>query len=292
MSLVNLQNFALYILKEMKHDAVQNIEVTKLPPCKICNKKILTVNFESFTILPCGHAYHRKCIEKNFLLTEENKCPIPDCDKIVDPVISERRFSESSQSSGTLAIADMLGNNLGLNSPMNVSPLLPLFNETIQKKRTRESPASTEKLSSKKARKTENLEKANKSATSIFLQLSYKIDNAETKNKGASQGLIFSYFDFGEAVFKRYKELNPEHGKDGPQALVKSEVREAIPEAKCSDEALRKRMERSEKVYKLFNSIGKEKISRIKSTPPGFILNLTKDEKDYVMAEILKRKVC
>jgi hypothetical protein len=53
-----------------------------------------------------------------------------------------------------------------------------------------------------------------------------------------------------------------------------------------------KKMERSEKVYKLFNSIGKEKIARIKSTPPGFILNLTKDEEDYVMAEILKRKGC
>ncbi|CAG8856499.1 9249_t:CDS:2, partial [Gigaspora margarita] len=160
-----------------------------LPPCKICNKKLLTVNFDSFTILLCGHVYHRKCIEKNFLLTEENKCPIPNCNKIVDLVISERRFSELSQSSGTSAIADMLGNNLGKSS------------------------ASTEKLSSKKVRKTggkkvssmlkklikelladtpvptigENLKKANESATSIFLQLSDKIDNAETKNEGASR---------------------------------------------------------------------------------------------------------
>ncbi|RGB41826.1 hypothetical protein C1646_662686 [Rhizophagus diaphanus] len=94
-----------------------------------------------------------------------------------------------------------------------------------------------------------------------------------------------------EAIFKRYKELKPEHGKDGFQVLVKSEAREAIPEAKCSDEALRKRMESSEKGYKLFNSINKEKIARINSTPPGFILNLTKDEKDYVMAEILKQRV-
>ena len=70
-----------------------------------------------------------------------------------------------------------------------------------------------------------------------------------------------------------------------------SEDSKAIPETKCSDEALRKKMERSEKVYKLFNSIGKEKIARIKSTPPGFILNLTKDEKDYVMAEVLKQKL-
>ena len=37
--------------------------------------------------------------------------------------------------------------------------------------------------------------------------------------------------------------------------------------------------------------LGKEKIAQIKTTPPGFILNLTKDEKDYVMAEVLKQKL-
>ena len=65
----------------------------------------------------------------------------------------------------------------------------------------------------------------------------------------------------------------------------------AIPATKCSDEALRKRMERSEKVYKLFNTIGKEKIARIRSILPSFILNLTADEIKYVMAEILMHKV-
>ncbi|GES96035.1 hypothetical protein GLOIN_2v1598305 [Rhizophagus clarus] len=198
-----------------------------------------------------------------------------------------------------------------------VSTLIEQDPSNAQKKRTRESSASTKKSSSKKAKKTggkkvssmlkklietlltdvisdvagENLEEASENETSNFLQLYDKIDSAESKNEDASQGLIYSYFDFGEAVFKRYKELKLEHGKDRSQALVKSEVRKAIPEAKCSDEALRKRMERSEKVYKLFNSIGKEKIAQIKTTPPGFILNLTKDEKDYVMAKVLKQKL-
>ena len=65
----------------------------------------------------------------------------------------------------------------------------------------------------------------------------------------------------------------------------------AIPETKCFDEALRKKSERSEKVYKLFNIIGKEKIARIRSIPPSFILNLIADEIKYVMAEILTHKV-
>ncbi|RIA87469.1 hypothetical protein C1645_827747 [Glomus cerebriforme] len=149
-----------------------------------------------------------------------------------------------------------------------VSTLVEQGPNDAQKKCSRKSFTSTKKSSSKKMKKTENLEEANESATSVFLQLSNKIDNAETKNE----------------------ELKLDHDKDGSQALVKSEVKEAIPKAKCSDEALRKRMERSEKIYKLFNSIGKEKITQLKSTPLDFILNLTKDEKDYVMAKILKRK--
>ena len=65
----------------------------------------------------------------------------------------------------------------------------------------------------------------------------------------------------------------------------------AISETKCSDEALQKKTKRSEKVYKLFNTIDKEKIVRIRSILPSFILNLTADEIKYVIAEILTHKV-
>ncbi|PKY53676.1 hypothetical protein RhiirA4_499431 [Rhizophagus irregularis] len=75
---------------------------------------------------------------------------------------------------------------------------------------------------------SEIMEEASESATSIFLRLSDKIGSAKTKNKDASRGLIYSYFDFGEAVFKRYKELKLKHGKDGSQALVKSETLKQI----------------------------------------------------------------
>ncbi|PKC13298.1 hypothetical protein RhiirA5_410769 [Rhizophagus irregularis] len=46
-------------------------------------------------------------------------------------------------------------------------------------------------------------------SVSNFLQLSESIDNAETKNEDASQGLIYSYLDFGKSVYIRYKELKP-----------------------------------------------------------------------------------
>ncbi|GES76572.1 hypothetical protein GLOIN_2v1478598 [Rhizophagus clarus] len=136
-----------------------------------------------------------------------------------------------------------------------ISTLVEPDSSDAQKKCSRESSTSTKKSSSKKAKKA----------------------GGKKKELGRN-----SYFNFGEAVFKRYKELKPEFGKDGSEAIVKKEVRVAIPKTKCSDEALRKKTERSEKVYKLFNTIGKEKIVWIRTIP---------DEIKYVMAEILTHKV-
>ena len=95
-----------------------------------------------------------------------------------------------------------------------------------------------------------NLEEASENSTSIFLQLPDRIDSAESKNEDASRDLITSYFDFGEALYNRYKELKPTYGKEGARALVKSEVRKEIPETKFSDDALKKRMERAQKMFR------------------------------------------
>ena len=46
--------------------------------------------------------------------------------------------------------------------------------------------------------------------------------------------------------------------------MVKSEIRKEIPDAKLSDDALKKRMERTRKVFRIFNTIGKEKIARVR----------------------------
>ncbi|CAB4487169.1 uncharacterized protein OCT59_001254 [Rhizophagus irregularis] len=94
-------------------------------------------------------------------------------------------------------------------------------------KRSRKLDASTKKSSNKKVKKADgkkvlsilkklinipdsgsSLEETSESASN-FLQLSERIDNAETKNEDASQGLIYSYFDFRKSVYKRYKELKP-----------------------------------------------------------------------------------
>ncbi|CAJ0757593.1 9247_t:CDS:2, partial [Entrophospora sp. SA101] len=107
-------------------------------PCSECDKKILTVSYEPFTILACGHTYHRYCIEKKISLTDSNICPIPGCNKSVEPMVSERRFSQQSSQSSTSSIVRRM-NTLIENSP-NLS----------SKKRASD---STEKSSSKKAKK-------------------------------------------------------------------------------------------------------------------------------------------
>ena len=122
----------------------------------------------------------------------------------------------------------------------------------------------------------------------IFLYLSNMIEQAETKNEDAMRNVINRYFDFGEALYLWYKELKSSYGKDGAKALVEEEVRKQILETKFSDEALRRRRGRAEKVYKLFNSIGKTKIERIRSFPARSILNLSDNNVNRVIAEVLR----
>ncbi|CAG8855335.1 12121_t:CDS:1, partial [Gigaspora margarita] len=51
MSLINLQNFALNILKKTEHIVVQNIEVPEASLCQECDKNIIINSYEPFTVL-------------------------------------------------------------------------------------------------------------------------------------------------------------------------------------------------------------------------------------------------
>src|SRR5947208_10610164 len=113
--LPNLRNLAYSILKNLGDEIVNGREFTELGKCSQCDKEILSLNFEAITILSCGHVYHRGCIEKNYLLTQKNKCLFPNCTATVESIISERRFSVSSHSS-TSSIARRMSNQLQINS--------------------------------------------------------------------------------------------------------------------------------------------------------------------------------
>ncbi|CAG8545544.1 14347_t:CDS:1 [Ambispora leptoticha] len=118
MSLSSLKTLAYNILKETGGSIDQNINDTELPPCSICNKKILTLTYESFTVLGgCGHIFHRMCIEKKILLTIPNTCPFPKCGKNVELIDeAQRRDSVSSEISGISNLADEFTRNVGFSS--------------------------------------------------------------------------------------------------------------------------------------------------------------------------------
>src|SRR2546421_9530946 len=115
--LPNLRNLAYSILKNLGDEIVNGKEFAKLRKCSQCDKEILSLNFKAFTVLSYGHTYHRRCIEKNFLLTQRNKCLFPGCTATVEAVIPERRFSVSSHSS-TSSIVRRMSNQLQINSPV------------------------------------------------------------------------------------------------------------------------------------------------------------------------------
>ncbi|RHZ72127.1 hypothetical protein Glove_245g44 [Diversispora epigaea] len=100
----NLKNLAYTILKNLNDSVIKNKKFTSVPNCEVCNKEIFSSLNKAFTVLGCGHIYHRICIEKKLLLTKPNGCP--DCGKNVETITEAtttetdlRRDSESSTSS-------------------------------------------------------------------------------------------------------------------------------------------------------------------------------------------------
>ena len=69
--LPNLRNLAYSILKNLGDEIVNGKEFTELGKCSQCDKEILSLNFEAFTVLSCGHTYHRGCIEKIIYLRKK-----------------------------------------------------------------------------------------------------------------------------------------------------------------------------------------------------------------------------
>ena len=162
---------------------------------------------------------------------------------------------------------------------MDISPSLfndfPIFKDTSQKKREGE---STNKSSSKKAKKQvskedshilkklieeltstipENSGKAIEvnEDTNNFLYHYSKITQTESKSEIANREVIESYFNFGEAMKRRFDHYkNLKHGDRACLALVNDEIRKQLPD-NITNDALKKRKERAGKIYDLFVSI-------------------------------------
>ncbi|CAG8619131.1 3942_t:CDS:2 [Ambispora gerdemannii] len=117
-----LKTLAYNILKETG-DIVQDTENLEPLQCSICKEKILTLTYESFTILSgCGHIFHRMCIEKKILYTTPSICPFTGCSRSVENIDeTQRRVSVSSEISGTSNLADEFTRNVGFSSSQKTS---------------------------------------------------------------------------------------------------------------------------------------------------------------------------
>src|SRR3954447_18839054 len=83
-SLSNIKNLGYNILKNLDDELVRDKEISELGPCSECTNNILALPLKAFTMLSCGHLFHRFCIEKKLLVSRPDVCPFPDCGEKVE----------------------------------------------------------------------------------------------------------------------------------------------------------------------------------------------------------------
>ncbi|CAG8547010.1 7858_t:CDS:2 [Cetraspora pellucida] len=227
---------------------------------------------------------------KKILFTTENKCLLSNCNKIIDPVVSKRRFfKSSSQSSETSALTEMLGNNFGLGSLMAVSPLLDKSDKR-QKSTTKEGESSTVKKLIKEL-KDDNVNKDLIFPSQLFedsyTYLYKEIVKAEANNDIASQKLLNCYFYFGKKLSDRlnYYKKEKKYRDRKAQSKVDKKVKDQLPK-EVNDTTHWKQTERAKKIYELFIEIGIDKMEQVKSYLALTISKLSWESIDYIVDNI------
>ena len=86
---IHVDDTEVFQLKALSLNFLRNTsEITdehipKLNPCHFCDKEILALPLplHSFTVLSCGHIYHRICLEKHIVRSKTRfpLCPISSC---------------------------------------------------------------------------------------------------------------------------------------------------------------------------------------------------------------------
>ncbi|CAI2195736.1 10022_t:CDS:2, partial [Funneliformis geosporum] len=117
-----LETLALNILNNVSPEKISDgINVSDLDPCSLCNQELFLYEIKKpFSILTCGHIYHRNCIESS--IETSLSCLRPDCKKEVELVVLKSP------------------SNLNDNDLMDISPSLlndsPILRNHSQKKRS------------------------------------------------------------------------------------------------------------------------------------------------------------
>jgi hypothetical protein len=123
--------------------------------------------------------------------------------------------------------------------------------------------------------------------TPNYAKLYDAISKAEEDSKSANQVVIKRYYDFGKSLEERYDHYQKNNPKRTAQAKVNDELRKQLPES-ITNNALKKRKERAQKIYELFHDIGVEKIERVKSFTAVALGKLNQEEIDHVLVQLAR----
>nr|CAG8592353.1 14327_t:CDS:1 [Entrophospora candida] len=99
MDITCLRTLALNILKNGYPESIaSNIDIPELEPCSICNEEIFLHIFKkSFTVLTCGHIFHRLCLEN--IRETITKCPVKNCGADIESIEKSPQMREPSRRS-------------------------------------------------------------------------------------------------------------------------------------------------------------------------------------------------
>ena len=194
--------------------------------------------------LTCKHIVHYACIDNPRKL-----CPIcPSTDMEIDnletPTEQNSSTAQKKRSSEFASEKDSNKKAKKTKKPVDrdQSPTL----QRLIRELTTTDPGDEEILQTEPASESNN-------DSNIFLNLYNKIVAGEDQLKKTTQDVLRHYFDFGEAMKKRYDHYRLNNEDLASQSLVEDDMQKQLPN--ISEEALRKRIERAQKVYGLFSSI-------------------------------------
>ncbi|RIB18689.1 hypothetical protein C2G38_2183903 [Gigaspora rosea] len=308
-----LKNLALNILKNGTPEVIaKGVEVPELDPCSKCKEELFLYELKKpFTILICGHIYHRSCLED--YVKDLPQCP--ECAIEIESIDYTRYSGTSEPSSQDRAqntsdpmqispqMAQMTSSQSGdtVTSDTTHSLNLPLsdffISDYIKQSQKRLNEDTTKNKSSNKKSKR-NKEKGDKKDSNTIKKLitELKSNTAEqSTDKITSYQVIATEADPQPIDFLNlYTVLKlpllkfhyeKSYNVNDANSEVNKEIEKQLPDG-TPETTIRKRKERAQKIFHIFSKIGIDKIGRVKSFSALMISKLTVNQINHVISQI------
>uniref|UniRef100_U9SLY4 RING-type domain-containing protein n=1 Tax=Rhizophagus irregularis (strain DAOM 181602 / DAOM 197198 / MUCL 43194) TaxID=747089 RepID=U9SLY4_RHIID len=221
-SLTNLRIFAYNVLKSLEDKAVGDNEFPELRKCTECGNEILSFPFKALTLLGCGHAFHRLCIEKKLLHAETGRG--------VDIIegADTRRDSQSGGSRNTTRSTPSSSKNKKRANEITDSSSSKKYKKHAYPGATVSSDTTPlSKIKEKKGLYRESAREVEGDRT--FFELYLKISNAEERNENARHELIIAYYLLGEELEKRLVRYRKRMKTTRPQRKSTMKLKISFP---------------------------------------------------------------